>query len=208
MLNQLPRTFTRLCVVSVFIGALSVTALAQTPSPTPVNPATLPPGQQTVPPTAPPGTPVVTPGTPAVTPGAQPTPITPAIQEPNFPTVQAMPVPPLPDLTRVGVQASNVVPLSLNDAIRKALQNNNDIEVARDDVRFAEQQLKSLYGVYDPIFAITPQFIHNIAPQQPIRRHVSSPTLFQLFRKDSIDTARTGKQSGRKAQRVLPQLRP
>jgi len=26
--------------------------------------------------------------------------------------------------------------MSLNDAIRKALQNNNDIEVARDDVRF------------------------------------------------------------------------
>ena len=159
MLNQLPRSFTRLCVASVFIAVLSVAALAQTPSPTPVNPATLPPGQQTTPPTAPPGTPVITPT-------AQPTPITPAIQEPNFPAVQALPVPPLPDLTRVGVQASNVVPLSLNDAIRKALQNNNDIEVARDDVRFAEQQLKSLYGIYEPIFAITPQYIHNIAPQQ------------------------------------------
>jgi len=145
MLNHLPRTFTRLCVAFVFIAALSITALAQTPSPTPVNPATLPPGQQTVPPTAPPGTPVVTPTT-------QPTPITPAIQEPNFPNVQPMPVPPLPDLTRVGVQATNVVPMSLNDAIRKALQNNNDIEVARDDVRFAEQQLKSLQGVYEPIF--------------------------------------------------------
>jgi HAE1 family hydrophobic/amphiphilic exporter-1 len=159
MLNQLPRTFTRLCVAFVFIAALSITALAQTPSPTPVNPATLPPGQQTVPPTAPPGTPVVTPTT-------QPTPITPAIQEPNFPNVQPLPVPPLPDLTRVGVQATNVVPMSLNDAIRKALQNNNDIEVARDDVRFAEQQLKSLQGVYEPIFAITPQYIHNITPQQ------------------------------------------
>src|SRR5215471_2690905 len=159
MLNQLPRTFTRLCLASVFTATLSVAALAQTPSPTPVNPATLPPGQQTVPPTAPPGTPVVTPT-------AQPTPITPAIQEPSFPVVQPLPVPPLPDLTRVGVQASNVVPLSLNDAIRKALQNNNDIEVARDDVRFAEQQLKSLQGVYEPIFAITPQYIHNITPQQ------------------------------------------
>jgi outer membrane protein len=159
MLNQLPRIVTSLFVTSVFIGALSVAALAQTPSPTPVNPATLPPGQQTTPPTAPPGTPVVTPQ-------AQPTPITPANQEPVFPAVQPMPVPPLPDLSRVGVQASNVVPLSLNDAIRKALQNNNDIEVARDDVRFAEQQLKSLQGIYEPIFAITPQYIHNISPQQ------------------------------------------
>jgi HAE1 family hydrophobic/amphiphilic exporter-1 len=159
MLNQLPRTFTRLWVAIVFLAAMSVVALAQTPSPTPVNPATLPPGQQTTPPTAPPGTTVVTPT-------ARPTPITPAFQEPNFPPVQPMPVPPLPDLSRVGVQASNVVPLSLNDAIRKALQNNNDIEVSRDDVRFAEQQLKSLYGVYEPIFAITPQYIHNITPQQ------------------------------------------
>jgi hypothetical protein len=37
---------------------------------------------------------------------------------------------------RVGVQTSQTMPLSLNEAIRKALENNNDIEVARDDVRF------------------------------------------------------------------------
>src|SRR5437773_4220752 len=120
MLYQLPRTVTSLFVTSVFIAALSVAALAQTPSPTPVNPATLPPGQQTTPPTAPPGTPVVIPT-------AQPTPITPAIQEPNFPDIKPQPLPPLPDLTRVGVLSSNVVPLSLTDAIRKALQNNQDI---------------------------------------------------------------------------------
>ncbi len=87
-------------------------------------------------------------------------------RSPNFPDVQAQPVPPLPDLTRVGILSSNVVPLSLNDAIRRALQNNNDIEVARDDVRFAEQQLISLQGVYEPIFSVTPQIIQNITPQQ------------------------------------------
>src|SRR5437868_5756267 len=159
MSNQLPRLLTRLCVAITFIIATFVAVLAQTPSPTPVNPATLPPGQQTMPPTAPPGTPVMTPT-------VQPTPITPAIQEPNFPEVKPQPLPPLPDLTRVGVLSSNVVPLSLNDAIRKALQNNNDIEVSRDDVRFAEQQLRSLQGVYEPIFSITPQLIKNITPQQ------------------------------------------
>jgi len=159
MSNQLPRLLTRLCVVITFIIAMSVAVLAQTPSPTPINPATLPPGQQTIPPTAPPGTPVIAPT-------VQPTPITPAIQEPNFPEVKPQPLPPLPDLTRVGVLSSNVVPLSMNDAIRKALQNNNDIEVSRDDVRFAEQQLRSLQGVYEPIFSITPQYIHNITPQQ------------------------------------------
>ncbi|MFN2578075.1 MAG: TolC family protein [Pyrinomonadaceae bacterium] len=137
----------------------SAAVLAQRPSPTPVNPATLPPGQQTTPPTAPPGTQVITPA-------AQPTPITPAIQEPNFPEIKPQPLPPLPDLTRVGVLSTNVVPLSLNDAIRKALQNNNDIEVSRDDVRFAEQQLRALEGVYEPIFSITPQLIKNITPQQ------------------------------------------
>jgi outer membrane protein len=145
---------------------------AQTPSPTPVNPATRPPGEQTQPPTAPPATQQPTPQTP---PGAEavpaplPTPVQPAMQEPrepNFPQVQPQAVPPLPDLTRVGVQSSSTLPLSLNDAIRKALQNNNDIEVSRDDVRFAEQQLRSLQGVYEPIFSVTPQIIHNVTPQQ------------------------------------------
>src|SRR6266436_8807383 len=168
MSNQLPWAFTRALVLALFVFAGFTAALAQTPNPTPVNPATQPPGQpqipgQTVPPpTAPPGT-TITPATP------QPTPVEPSSQEPrspNFPDVQAQPVPPLPDLTRVGILSSNVVPLSLNDAIRRALQNNNDIEVARDDVRFAEQQLISLQGVYEPIFSVTPQIIQNITPQQ------------------------------------------
>ena len=146
--------------------------VAQTPSPTPVNPATRPPGEQTQPPTAPPATQQPTPQTP---PGAEavpaplPSPIQPSMQEPrepNFPQAQPQAVPPLPDLTRIGVLSSNMLTLSLNDAIRKALQNNNDIEVARDDVRFAEQQLRSLQGVYEPIFSVTPQIIQNITPQQ------------------------------------------
>jgi HAE1 family hydrophobic/amphiphilic exporter-1 len=59
---------------------------------------------------------------------------------------------------RVGVQTSQTMPLSLNEAIRKALENNNDIEVARDDVRFQETQLRSLIGTYDPILSVTPTF--------------------------------------------------
>src|SRR6266404_809359 len=147
-------------------------AAAQTPNPTPVNPATRPPGEQTQLPTAPPATQQPTPQTP---PGAEafpapsPTPVQPSVQEPrepNFPQVQPQAVPPLPDLTRIGILSSNTLTLSLNDAIRKALLNNNDIEVARDDVRFAEQQLRSLQGVYEPIFSMTPQLIKNITPQQ------------------------------------------
>ena len=54
---------------------------------------------------------------------------------------------------RLGV-GSETLPLSLNDAIKRALENNNDIEVARDDVRIAETQLRALEGIFDPIFAI------------------------------------------------------
>src|SRR5256886_93640 len=145
---------------------------AQTPSPTPVNPATRPPGEQTQPPTAPPATQQPTPQTPPGVepfPVTSPTPVQPSMQEPrepNFPQAQPQSVPPLPDLTRIGILSSNMLTLALNDAIRKALLNNNDIEVARDDVRFAEQQLRSLQGVYAPIFSVTPQIIQNITPQQ------------------------------------------
>lgn len=59
---------------------------------------------------------------------------------------------------RVGVQTAQTMPLSLNEAIRKALENNNDIEVARSDVRFQETQLRALLGAYDPAFSITPTF--------------------------------------------------
>jgi HAE1 family hydrophobic/amphiphilic exporter-1 len=161
MSNQFTRTLTRIFVAMMFVIAISIAAVAQTPSPTPVNPATLPPGQQEPPATAPPGAQA------SPTPLVQPTPITPInIQEPNFPEIKPQALPPLPDLTRVGVVSSNTMPLSMNDAIRTALQNNNEIEVSRDDVRFAEQQLISLQGVYEPIFSVTPQYIHNITPQQ------------------------------------------
>src|SRR6185312_5135476 len=86
--------------------------------------------------------------------------------EPVFPTVEQRPLPPMPNLTRLGVTSDNTLTLSLNDAIKRALQNNNDIEVARDDVRFAETQLRSLEGIFDPIFSITPQIDKRITPQQ------------------------------------------
>ena len=59
-----------------------------------------------------------------------------------------------------------MVSISLNDAIKRALENNNDIEVARDDVRIAETQLRSLEGIFDPVFAITPTYDKRISPQQ------------------------------------------
>jgi len=173
MSNNLTGPAMRTFIFSLTIVAWCSVASAQIPNPSPTpNPATLPPGTQTQPPTVPPGTqqnpPQAPPGT-NISPMTQPTPIIPAAQEPRepiFPSTQPQPVPPLPDLTRLGITSSNVLTLSMNDAIRKALQNNNDIEVARDTVRIGEQQLRALYGVYEPIFSVTPQFIRNVTPQQ------------------------------------------
>jgi len=87
------------------------------------------------------------------------------LREPVIPQFQAKPLPPVPSLNRLGIGTESVA-LSLNDAIKRALENNNDIEVARDDVRFAETQLRALEGIFDPIFAITPQYDKRISPQQ------------------------------------------
>jgi outer membrane protein TolC len=59
---------------------------------------------------------------------------------------------------RVGVQTGDTLPITLNEAIRRALENNNTIEVARTDVRFQESQLRSLLGIYDPVFTVAPTF--------------------------------------------------
>lgn len=64
-------------------------------------------------------------------------------------------------LARVGVQAAQPIPLTLNDAIRRALENNTTIEVTRDDVRFQETQIRSILGAYDPTFNISPTFSRN-----------------------------------------------
>jgi outer membrane protein len=64
-------------------------------------------------------------------------------------------------LTRVGVQTAEPISLTLNDAIRKALESNNDIEVSRDDVRFQETQVRSLRGLYDPVFTVNPTYNRN-----------------------------------------------
>ena len=137
---------------------------------TPTQNPTAPPGTQQTSPTAPPGT-VVRPQTPTVTPaptppaGNVPGGSTEPLRDPVIPQFQAKPLPPVPSLSRLGV-GSESVPLSLNDSIKRALENNNDIEVARDDVRFAETQLRALEGIFDPVFGITPQYDKRISPQQ------------------------------------------
>jgi HAE1 family hydrophobic/amphiphilic exporter-1 len=154
---------------------------AQKPKPTPSatkaqSDATKPPGnEQNQDPTAPPATQQPAPQAPPGT-QPQPAPTGPGTvnttnqepQPPSFPAVQQQALPPLPNMTRLGVNSGNVLTLSLNEAIRKALQNNNDIEVARHDVRFAETQLLSFQGVYDPVFLLTPQIDKRNTPTQSI----------------------------------------
>ena len=191
MFNLISRNLLRSAILACIVFAGASAALAQTPQstprPTPVpNDPTRPPGTEPIPgtgqpisPTAPPGTqqtnPTAAPGS-VVTPQATPLP-TPAagnvpggsttepLREPVIPQFQAKPLPPVPSLQRLGV-GNESLPLSMNDAIKRALENNNDIEVARDDVRFAETQLRALEGVFDPIFAITPTYDKRISPQQ------------------------------------------
>lgn len=64
-------------------------------------------------------------------------------------------------LARQGVQNSQTLPLTLAEAIRRALENNNDIDIARSDVKIAEQSLRSLLGIYDPVVTISPTFDRN-----------------------------------------------
>ena len=193
MFNSISRNFVQLVVVAcvVFVGANAASAQTpqSTPRPTPVpGSPTAPPGNEPIPgtttptqnpaappatqqtnPTAPPGTlPAQLPAqTPAPTPQAGNVPggSTEPVREPVIPQFQAKPLPPVPSLSRLGVGTESL-PLSLNDAIKRALENNNDIEVARDDVRFAETQLRALEGIFDPVFAVTPQYDKRISPQQ------------------------------------------
>ena len=186
MFNPLPRELFKIVFLSAFLLVGSTAALAQTPSRTPTsNPAQRdamrPPGTETQNPTAAPDTqkapPQSAPGSPNAVPQTTPTPASdqlptneqPPVQDPRdpvFPTVDQRPLPPMPNMTRLGVTSDNTLTLSLNDAIKRAFENNNDIEVARDDVRYAETQLRSLEGIYQPVFSVTPQIDKRITPQQ------------------------------------------
>lgn len=160
--------------------AQPTTSPNQPPGARPQSPQTPPGAVTTTPQTAPQTTRPVTPTqTPTVTPNVPSTSTdlpttTPStiqdqsgdVREPLFQQQEPRPVPPLPSLTRLGVSSDNTLPLSLNDAIRRALEQNNDIEFARQDVRFAETQLRALEGFYEPTLNFTPQIINNVEAQQ------------------------------------------
>jgi len=56
------------------------------------------------------------------------------------------------EMQRVGVDTNQQHPLSLREALAMALENNKEIEVARENVRIAEFDLRGAQGAYDPRF--------------------------------------------------------
>jgi HAE1 family hydrophobic/amphiphilic exporter-1 len=91
---------------------------------------------------------------------------------------------PSPELGRVGVDMNQQRPLSLRDALSMALQNNKDIEVARENVRIAEFDLLGAKGAYDPHFS-TSAFYERV--ESPVSSFLSGGQ-----NGSTIDTGYTG----------------
>jgi HAE1 family hydrophobic/amphiphilic exporter-1 len=141
-------------------------------------PTTTTPAGTAAPQTAAPGTNTSTPATPGAQPGATvpqtpgqnigvSTGIAPAELPQDPPPVApnySAPPRPLPSAERVGVDVSDGTPLTLNDAIRLALKNNNDIDASRIDVQIAEYNLTAARGVYDPLLSSENYFERATTP--------------------------------------------
>lgn len=97
------------------------------------------------------------------TPVAQPTatPTETKIADPEKNPVESNTTSTTVTLNRVGIESMQTISLTLNDAIRRALQNNNSIEVARDDVRIQETQIRAQLGAYDTVLRLTPNYARN-----------------------------------------------
>ena len=74
----------------------------------------------------------------------------------------------IPELNRVGVDMTAQKPLTLDDAILLALENNQDIEVSRKNVRIAEFDLLAARGVYEPRFTGQLYYDRSTAPNVSI----------------------------------------
>ncbi|MFN2530354.1 MAG: TolC family protein [Pyrinomonadaceae bacterium] len=94
---------------------------------------------------------------------------------------------PLPELGRVGVDMDHQYPLTLREALSLALENNKDIEVARQNVRIAEFDLLGSRGAYDPRL-ITTSFYERL--ENPISSFLSGGSNGSTTQTDYTGTAR------------------
>ena len=99
---------------------------------------------------------------------------------------------PMPEMNRVGVDMNRQRPLSLRDALSLALENNKDIEVARENVRIAEFDLLGAKGAYDPRLT-TQAFYERI--ESPISSFLSGGQNGSTIQSDYTGTARLEGQS-------------
>ena len=94
---------------------------------------------------------------------------------------------PLPELNRVGVDMNRQHPLSIREALSLALENNKDIEVARENVKIAEFDLTGSRGVYDPRISSS-AFYERI--ENPISSFLSGGQNGSITQNDFTGTAR------------------
>ncbi|MBV9924007.1 MAG: TolC family protein [Acidobacteria bacterium] len=161
------------------------------------------PAQPAVPPTAPADTSLPAPQAPAQSAPAQPQPGAPGgqVQSPVGPPApgrESVPVTPdarlnvpqvapdfraeegpFPALERVGVDMGEQRALSVREIIQMALENNKDIEVARENVRAAEFDLQAARGVYDPRFQTNSYYERTETPAASFLSGTSSGSVTQ-----------------------------
>lgn len=94
---------------------------------------------------------------------------------------------PMPEMSRVGVETDQAHPLSLREALAMALENNKDIEVARQIVRIAEFDYLGAQGLYDPRFT-TQAFYERI--ESPISSFLAGGQNGSTIQSDYTGTAR------------------
>lgn len=68
---------------------------------------------------------------------------------------------PVPNSERVGVDLTEQLSLTLDEAIQMALKNNNDIDASRNTAQIADFGLKGARGVYDPL-VVSESFYESI----------------------------------------------
>jgi HAE1 family hydrophobic/amphiphilic exporter-1 len=150
----------RMGLIATAVVYLSFAVRAQNPSPTP-TPISTP----TIDPT-------VTPS-PTPVPSVSPTPPVKDAQNVEPENLQGVPaIAPgfessdreLPELGRVGVDMLQPQTLSLRDALERALSNNKDIELTRQNVRIAEFDLTAAQGFYEPRFSGTTNYERATVP--------------------------------------------
>jgi HAE1 family hydrophobic/amphiphilic exporter-1 len=88
---------------------------------------------------------------------------------------------------RVGVDLNRTHPLSLREALSMALENNKDIEVARQNVRIAQFDYLGSQGAYDPRFT-TQAFYERI--ESPISSFLAGGQNGSTIQSDFTGTAR------------------